>query len=299
MQNRYMRFLLFLFSLAFLPFSALAQQNSNALLWEVKGKNLKKPSYLFGTYHLLTNRFLDSLPVIGQKFDAAEALVGEVVLDSAALAKMTATMAPGTKTLDQVLSPEDYAMVSAELKKLINVGLEPFNQYNPMTVNLLLYQFLLQKSMPQPQYKDRELGMDMYLQQLALSKKKTLKGLETVDVQLHALFGQYSESRQAEMLVDFVKNIDKNRDEVVQSIHCYKKQDLICLDKMIYDATYKPQELETLLYSRNRNWLKLLPTQMAQQSSFIAVGAGHLTGKDGLVEGLRKQGYTVTPVKLK
>ncbi|MGZ5304495.1 MAG: TraB/GumN family protein, partial [Bacteroidia bacterium] len=268
-------------------------------LWQISGNGLKKPSYLFGTYHLLTNRFLDSLPVIGQKFDAAEVLVSEVLLDNNAIAKMDEVMKPGTSTLDKLLSPEDYILVSEAFKKLIGVDLEPFNQYNPMAVNLLFYQFLLKEAMPQKTYKNTELGMDLYLQKYATQIKKPTKALENIDVQMNALFSQFTEKRQAEMLVDAVKNIDQSRREIIQSISCYKKQDLVCLDKMVYDATYKPVELDVLLYNRNNAWLKILPAQIASQSSFIAVGAGHLLGKEGLVEGLRAQGYTLTPVSLK
>lgn len=294
-----MRFLLSVISFFIITFSASAQQKSNALLWEIKGNGLKKSSYLFGTYHLLTNRFLDSLPKIGEKFNQSEILVGEIIMDKAALAKMEEVMKPGTKTLDQWLSPQDYAFVSAEFQKLIGVGLEPFNTYSPMTVNLLFYQFLLKDALPQDKYKDPELGMDLYFQKYAEQIKKPAKGLETVDVQMQALFGQFSEQRQAEMLVEAVKNTEQNRQEIVQSISCYKKQDIACLNKMIYETNYKKDELDVLLYNRNREWMKDLPAIISAQSSFIAVGTGHLVGENGLIELLRKKGYTLVPVSLK
>jgi uncharacterized protein len=234
MLKLYMRFAFALFTFLFLTQASFAQKNNNALLWQISGNGLKKPSYLFGTYHLLTNRFLDSLPVIGQKFDASEALVSEVILDKAAIAKMDEVMKPGTKTLDQLLSAEDYNLVSNELKKLIGVGLEPFNNYNPMAVNMLLYQFLLKEAIPQKAYKTTELGMDLYFQKYAEQIKKPIKALETLDVQMNALFGQFTEQRQAEILVESVKNIEKSRQEIIQSIKFYKKQDLTCMDKMIY-----------------------------------------------------------------
>ena len=48
---------------------------------------------------------------------------------------------------------------------------------------------------------------------------------------------------------------------------------------------------------RNRKWLDQLPSIMEEKSSFIAVGCLHLPGDDGLIEGLRKQGYSVEAVK--
>src|SRR5687768_8122690 len=107
MPKLYMRFAIALFTFLFISSAVFAQKDNNALLWQVSGNGLKKPSYLFGTYHLLTNRFLDSVPVVGQKFDAAEVLVSEVLLNKAAIAQMDEVMKPATKTLDQLLSPED------------------------------------------------------------------------------------------------------------------------------------------------------------------------------------------------
>ena len=56
---------------------------------------------------------------------------------------------------------------------------------------------------------------------------------------------------------------------------------------------------EVLLGNRNRNWVHQLKIIMKKQSVLVAVGAGHLPGKDGLVELLRKQGYTLEPLKNK
>lgn len=48
---------------------------------------------------------------------------------------------------------------------------------------------------------------------------------------------------------------------------------------------------------RNMEWMKVLPGIMAQKPTFIAVGAFHLIGEQGLINSLRKEGYTVKPVK--
>jgi uncharacterized protein YbaP (TraB family) len=54
-----------------------------------------------------------------------------------------------------------------------------------------------------------------------------------------------------------------------------------------------------LLYNRNRNWVQKLKTIMSEKSVTIAVGAGHLAGEKGVIKLLRKEGYTVKPVKYK
>jgi uncharacterized protein YbaP (TraB family) len=65
----------------------------------------------------------------------------------------------------------------------------------------------------------------------------------------------------------------------------------------MYGDTYRPEEIKLLLDDRNKNWIMQLPGIMKEQPAFIAVGALHLAGENGLVALLRKQGYIVTPVK--
>jgi uncharacterized protein YbaP (TraB family) len=54
---------------------------------------------------------------------------------------------------------------------------------------------------------------------------------------------------------------------------------------------------DLLLYDRNANWSKKLQELMPGSSLVIAVGAGHLPGKKGVLNLLREAGYTVEPVK--
>ena len=51
-----------------------------------------------------------------------------------------------------------------------------------------------------------------------------------------------------------------------------------------------------LLKDRNEKWVQVIPELMRKQSQFIAVGALHLPGPDGVISLLQKQGYTVKPV---
>src|SRR5688572_27313653 len=111
----------------------------NALLWEISGNGLKKRSYLFGTYHLLTNKFVDSFAVIGNRFSNAEALVCEASFDKTAMKELDKAMVLNGTTLDKVMQPADYKIVADKVKQLLGVGMEHFNNYKPMTVLLLLY----------------------------------------------------------------------------------------------------------------------------------------------------------------
>jgi uncharacterized protein YbaP (TraB family) len=56
---------------------------------------------------------------------------------------------------------------------------------------------------------------------------------------------------------------------------------------------------DVLLYHRNQNWVKKLKSLLPDKSLVIAVGAGHLPGEKGLINLLRKEGFTLTPVENK
>ena len=87
------------------PAVIIAQQSKteNALLWKVTGNGLKKPSYLFGTYHFLSSGFVDTLETVKTAYKSADAVVGELVIDtSLQRPMMEAAVLKGT-TLQQVL----------------------------------------------------------------------------------------------------------------------------------------------------------------------------------------------------
>jgi uncharacterized protein YbaP (TraB family) len=108
------------------------------------------------------------------------------------------------------------------------------------------------------------------------------------------LFYSSSLKRQAEILVRAAKEKEKDRKEMIRMNGCYRAGDLDCLlAGMKADDGYSPEEMNNMLYARNRNWMLKLPDMMKAMPVFIAVGAGHLPGEGGLIDLLRKKGYTV------
>ncbi len=141
--------------------------------------------------------------------------------------------------------------------------------------------------------------MDMYFQNEAKSGGKKLIGLETFEVQVNALFQQFSPQRQAEMLVDFVKDKEKAKSELITMNKYYRAGDLSKLQLLLSDQSYSESEAKVMLDDRNKKWMDQLPQLMKEQQTFVAVGALHLAGENGLVSLLRSAGYTVTPAQVK
>jgi len=77
----------------------------------------------------------------------------------------------------------------------------------------------------------------------------------------------------------------------------YNEQDLKKLeDLMIKGDIGINNYTDLLLYRRNSNWVTKLKTLLPGKSLVVAVGAGHLPGEKGVINLLRKAGYTLTPV---
>jgi uncharacterized protein YbaP (TraB family) len=243
------------------------------LLWKISGHGLKKPSYLFGTHHLVPLAFLDSIPGLYKAFNASETVVGEMAVNN----------------IDATSKIQKAAIMPAHLtiKDLLNP-----------TLILTLYQAELYKKMIS--YTD-ETAADSYFQIVAEEKGKNIIGLETLDKQMEILFGNGSLKRQAEILASSVLQTDSMMQEIVLMNSLYKKGDLqglYSLSKRKNSAAdMTDDEYIKLVDERNFEWLKQLPQLMKNSSCFIAVGALHLAGENGLVEQLRKMGYKVKPVE--
>jgi uncharacterized protein YbaP (TraB family) len=108
---------LFLLHVAFIALSTLTfgqKTDAKALLWKVSGKGLQEPSYIFGTYHLMGDKFLSALPEIDAPFKNAKGIVVETVIDSSKLISMAMMAIMKDNKISNLISPEDFQLVAAE-----------------------------------------------------------------------------------------------------------------------------------------------------------------------------------------
>jgi uncharacterized protein YbaP (TraB family) len=280
-----------LLSLFLLVPSILPAQQNNSLLWEISGKGMAAPSYVFGTYHLITSSYIDSFPVILQSLRKTKAVIGEMVVDATMQQKVMDASLMKDSSLDQLMSAADYELVSAYFKEQLGMDLGFFKKMKPVVVSTLFYKPLMDKNKGTP--------MDVYFQEKGKENGEDVIGLETIEQQMNVLFSGMPLRRQAELLVKAVKEKDKMKRDMNQMDSCYRRGNLDALGKyMMAEDSYSSQEMDELLYSRNANWIKQLPQLMEKRPVFIAVGAGHLPGQKGLLNLLRQAGYTVSVVAL-
>ena len=289
----------FLLALLCLLSSAVvvAQQakTKDFLLWKITGNGLKKPSYLFGTYHFLSNAFVDTLPAVEAAYKLTEAVVGELVIDtSIQRPMMEASVLKGT-TLHKLLPDTVYSKASDWFKHEAGLDMMKLDGLNPIVVITAALAITQQKYFPN---KPGEVQLDTYFQEKAKKDGKKVLGLETIQMQIAAMFKQLTLKRQVELLDETFKEKDGLRQLIAIMNDAYISQNMTSLQELMYGSSYKPEEMKILLDDRNNYWMQQLPGLMKEQSLFVAVGALHLVGKNGLVNQLKEYGYTVTPVNL-
>lgn len=282
---------------AFLP-------DENALLWEISGRNLPQPSYLYGTIHLIPEKDFWLSEATSEAFAKAEKVVFEINLEqmddlsnmSGLLAVLSGAIMRDGSTLRQLLSPEDYALVKTRLSKL---GLPMFmmERVKPMLLSTLLEQSAA------PGAQAGMEGMKSYeleFLRMAQEQKKPVDGLETATYQLKVLmelFDSVPYKTQAEMLVQSLKASEQDQDNsMARLIELYKAQDLVGLHDIMQSET-QGMSLAKIIDQRNANWIPIMERMMGEQRTFFAVGAGHLPGEKGVIALLRQKGYTLRPLR--
>ena len=81
-------------------------------------------------------------------------------------------------------------------------------------------------------------------------------------------------------------------------LEVYKTQKIDSIQSLFSESEYgQAENMDILLTKRNQNWVEELKEILKSKSVFIAVGAAHLVGEQGLITLLRKEGYTLKPLK--
>jgi len=266
------------------------KQENKSLLYEISGNGLTQPSYLFGTIHMICKEDFFLPETVQAKFSNAKHVYLEMDMDDAALQMkmMKVAMLPKGESLQKIFGA-DYQLVDSFFQQAGPYRLSMFNQFKPMMVMSLLYMQLLPCQTPES-YETRFVA-------LAQQQKKDILGLETIEDQMQ-VFDNIPDSVEAANIVKMVKEYKQQQQQFSEMIEVYKQQDVERLFSFVSSSPDLMNAQEDLLTKRNSNWIPVMEKSMKDGGSFFAVGAAHLGGSIGLIELLRKAGYTVRPVQL-
>lgn len=288
---------------------AIAGVNAQ-LLYRISGKGLDKPSYIVGTYHLAPASFADSIPGAQAALDEVEQVCGEVDMaemqSMAGLQKvMTAMMLPDGKSLSDILTAEELGKLNAFMMETLGADLNnPMvaAQLGKMTPTAISTQLQMVQYMKMTPGFDPTAMIDSYFQNVAKAAGKPVVGFESVDFQISVLYTGTPLERQKEQLICMLDNQEYNLMIMKDLTEAYFSQNIdkvleVTEEKLGNSCDSTPEEDEALIYGRNATWVEKIPAIIGDKSTLIVVGAAHLPGERGVLELLKKEGYTVEAVK--
>ncbi|HEV8080101.1 MAG TPA: TraB/GumN family protein [Chitinophagaceae bacterium] len=268
--------------------------DNNTLLWQVSGKELKKPSYLFGTFHLLCKDDIKFSEQLKKSLISADEVYMEMDLDdpSTMLSGLLYMNMKDGKKLKNLYTTEEYTKVENYFKDSLGMPMMLFQSMKPYFLVAMLY--------PKMMNCKTASGVEEELIKIAKDNKKEIKGLETMQLQA-SVFDSIPYEWQAKELLKNIDSFSTYKKEFDTMISEYKNQQLSAMEKLLAKSEFGSDKKykEILLTKRNINWVGQLKSIMKKESVFVAVGAGHLVGEKGLINLLRKEGYTVEALENK
>lgn len=271
--------------------SLITAANGKSLLWEISGKGLAKPSYFFGTMHLMCAEDAELTETVKSLIKKVDQVYLEVDLDNASelLTGILDLRSKNGKTLSAALSPDDYNKVKTFFEKYQpSIPFSVLEAQPPLMISSSLFELLLPC--------ERKNGVEIKIIDEAYKEKKQTKGLETIAFQ-SSIFDSIPYEDQARDLVKSIDSLEKNRKAMDEMIAVYKDQDIEKLYTLsANDESSTSSYMDLLLFKRNRNWADQFPSITKDSSTLFAVGAGHLGGDKGVLQLLKHEGYTIRPL---
>lgn len=268
--------------------------NKSSLLWEISGNGLEQSSYLFGTIHIIAKDEYFWTDIMDEKFNATESLVMEINMENSMMMMFSmlgsVRMKKGT-SLQDLLTEEEYEAVSDYFSDEMGMSISMFDRIKPMFTSMMITEGG-QNGMAET------MSYEMELMEKAQKRDMKIDGLETIKYQM-SMFDSIPYEDQAQMLVEAIKSDGEEGDNTMdEMVELYKKQDIDGLYELIMASDSDMEAFEDiLLVTRNKNWIPKIEKMAKKKPTFFAVGAGHLPGKQGVINLLKAAGYTVTPIR--
>lgn len=257
--------------------------------------------YLFGTVHILPPDLQWRTKTFDQALGKSSLVYFETPSGPDAEARAIALtqslgMNPPGVTLDSYLTPPEQERLRSAAAKA-GATLETLQPMRPWLAAIMISLSAMMKAGQDP-----DAGVEKVIEAEAGRSGKKLAYFETIDEQL-GLFAKLGEQSQKAILLASLDDIEEGPALTQKLDHAWVNGDLKTLDSFVNGdmrrldmAVYK-----AILVDRNANWARqidaLMQADQGGATIFIAVGAGHLAGKDSVPAMLEKLGYRVDRVQ--
>ena len=266
-------------------------EDGKTLLWKISGNGLDKPSYLFGTMHMISEEYFVFSDVLKEKIKSCEMVVMELpsIPDMGDATQLM--IAPEGERIKDLASKEQYDTIIALVEEKLNMSQEVFEEkfgdQRPLAIISLASISAMEGKIE---------SYEMSLIGLAKMNKIKIDGLETIKEQL-GFFNSIPGDRMMDMLIESLKTAGKDDGMMDEMQKIYKSQDIEALGKFMIESSPELMEFEDiLLTNRNKDWIPKIEAFAKSRKTFFAVGAAHLVGENGVINLLKEKGYTLTPI---
>lgn len=264
---------------------------TTSLLWKIEKAGIKHPSYLFGTMHLIEKQYFYFPETLEKIVKKSDLLVMEIAgVSNQAEAMKYLVLQEGTFFDYFTTAQTDTILNWAKVKMGMDESMfrSTFSKFKP---------FVVVQTATQMQFMGKTESYEMTFEKLANKYQVKIAGLETLADQMK-IFDNLSKSQQAEMVMSGIRDEEKTLSMTMKMQQMYARQRIDSLYSYIHsEGGVLAEEQNAFLDQRNRNWIPQIKEMVANGKAFIAVGAGHLGGENGVIRLLEKEGYKLTPVR--
>ena len=278
-------------SLALFTILLASGTTAKSCLWKVTSES--GTLYLQGSIHVLKAEHYPLAPAIEQAYAASDALVLEVDMAEMASPKiqqqiMAKALLPDGGTLQKELDAATYQALATACTQ---TGLPPaaLENFKPWFASITLTLVKMQTMGFDP-----NLGLDHYFYEKAKADEKKVIGLETVNFQID-LFDNLTTTNPNDFVGRTLADLELLEKEVGNLCTAWMTGDIASVEKLMAQSFEGYPELyKIFVLDRNKRWIKKMDGFLKKSKThMMVVGAGHLSGKGGLLDLLKKRGYTV------
>jgi hypothetical protein len=261
---------------------------AHGLLWKISMAD-QQPSYIFGTIHVADAEILDLPGAVSEALNKSRIFVMETVPDAGQMMALSGMLFfSDGRSLQELVSPQLFSRTVDILQDYFIPGevadlMKPWAAF--MTINYP---------------PGAGTVLDVELMNIALNGGAAIHGLETMQEQLD-IFDQMPLDSQVTLLTDTVCNYDLVLDDITTMKRLYLDRNLKGLYEYsnrysVQDETVYKELMDMLLIKRNHIMVSRMQPMLDEGQAFIAIGAMHLPGEEGVLNLLGKQGFDISAV---
>ncbi|MBM2830190.1 MAG: hypothetical protein HW411_980 [Gammaproteobacteria bacterium] len=261
---------------------------ADALLWKIS-KDGYEPSYIFGTIHVSDSRIADLPELVSSKLNASDVFVMEALPEPEEALKLSQMMFfDDGRTLKDFIDDKLFDR-TAEILSAYQLPPESVTFMQPWAAFLVM-NYPAEQGMP----------LDLQLLNTAEQNGAKVQGLESLSEQ-GDVFSSMDIQTQIQFLLDTVCNYETISKDFEKMKSFYLARDLQGLFDYSNQYSFSDEQIykdfiRKLLTDRNHIMVDRMQSVLEAGNAFIAIGAMHLPGHEGVLALLGRKGYRITSI---